>query len=155
MYARKTYVIVVLFTALVLACDIPFVTQEKKATFVEGTPGATTAANTKSTPSAIDATTEAADATPAPGETQTTRRAATSAPRGNPAIYVQSIRVDPTQPHSGPGPITFYIKFQSTYPNKQTYKWLVKIYRPGETKSFGETAAVTTDIAPGISEVAS
>lgn len=157
---RRMFPIVLFLAAFMLACDIPFVSQEKKATFVENTPSipgnaSNPAANANATPeaSATSDTTLDANATPGAPIASGTRRP--TATRAAPAIYVASLRVDPPQPRSGPGPITFYVRFQSTFTTKQPIKWLVKIFRPGENKSFGETAAVTLDISPGASEIAS
>lgn len=156
MNPRRIFPIVFFLAALILACDIPFISQEKKATFVESTPttsgsDSTQAANTNATPDP-NATVDA-NATPGGPTPSGTRRP--TATRTAPAVYVASLRVDPVQPRSGPGPVTFYVKFQSTFATKQPFRWLVKIYRPGENKSFGETAAINTDIPPGINEIAS
>jgi len=153
---RKIYLILFFFAALMLACDIPFVAQEKKATFVENTPAAP---GTSSNPTAdANATPDAnatADANTTPGAPTASGTRRPTTPRAAPVVYVASLRVDPAQPRSGPGPVTFQVKFQSTFTTKQPFRWLVKIYRPGENKSFGETAAINTDIPPGVSEIAS
>lgn len=147
--------IVFILTALVLACDLPFGAQQKIAQYVDTTP---TPPGTGTNPVADANSTPEANATPDPNLTpgtpnvSVTRRP--SPPRAA-AVYVTSLRVDPPQPRSGPGPVTFFVRFQSTFTTKQSFKWLVKIYRPGESKSFGETAAVTTDIPPGVIEIAS
>jgi hypothetical protein len=154
MKSPKVCLVLCSLAALLLACDLPFLSQEKTATFVETT---SATPNADSNPSNANATPEAdstidANATANPSAVGTRRPAA---PRTAPAVYVSSIRIDPPQPRSGPNPVTFYVRFQSTFPNKQTYKWLVKIFRPGDNKSFGETAAMNTDIPPGASEIAS
>ncbi len=150
--------------ALTLACDLPFLAQQKQATFVQGTlqPGTpssdlTPAPGTASDANATPPSGATADANVTPGapSSQPTRRAPTATPRIAPGIYAASIRVDPANPRSGPSPVVFYVRFQNTYNEKKPYRWLVKIYRPGETKSFGETASISSDIPVGASEIAS
>jgi len=146
------------FALLMLACDLPFIAREKTATYVEATSTDVAALSTPAPSATEDATQEAnatldANATPGTPGTAATRRPA--ATRGPAAVFVVSLRTDPVQPRSGPAPVTFYVRFQSTFTTNQPYRWLVKIYRAGETKSFGETAAITTDIPPGISEIPS
>ncbi len=156
MTRSKILPLVFFLAALIVACDIPFISQEKKATFVEGTPSSPSvtsnpAADANATPDAnatIDANATLGTAAPS-----ATRRP--TAPRAAQAVFAASLRVDPPQPRSGPGPVTFHVRFQSTFTTKQSIRWLVKIFRPSENKSFGETAAINSDISPGASEISS
>lgn len=162
MNQTKILAFALMVAALTLACDLPFGLQQKIGQYVGPTPtqsgsgvsplaDASPTSDTNATPD-TNATADANTTPGTPNASSTRRPAPTRVP---PAVYVSSLRVDPPQPRSGPGPVTFFIRFQSTFTTKQTVKWLVKIYRPGETKSFGETAALTTDIPPGSSEIAS
>ena len=152
MIRQKVFPLVFFLAALALACDLPFVAQEKRATYVEGAPGLPGAPLGNANATAQATLPADANVTPGASTAVATRRATTSRAA---AVYVASLRVAPVQPRSGPDPVTFYVRFQITYPSKHSVKWLVKIFRPGETKSFGETSALTTDIPPGTNEIPS
>lgn len=80
--------------------------------------------------------------------------AGTATPAGPPGVYAASIRVEGTRGDTvNP---TFIVTFQNTTGGSRTYKWFVKIFRlDNRDRSFGETAAVTTDIPAGESEARS
>lgn len=85
-----------------------------------------------------------------------TRSPATGAVTAPPGVYVTKIRLDPPAPKSGPDYVTFYATFQNTTGKMQQYKWLVKIYTADDSShSFGETAALVSNIPPGTTELAS
>ncbi len=84
--------------------------------------------------------------TPEPTATRTltprptpTRPRLTLTPTIPPGIYVTAIQVEPTTPKSNQEPV-FHVTFLNTTSRVQKYRWFVKIYKPEETSSFGETA---------------
>jgi hypothetical protein len=73
-----------------------------------------------------------------------------------PGVYATKIRLDPPEPKSGPGYVRFYVTFDNTTSKPLQYKWLVKLYTMDDSRhSFGETAALVSNIQPGTSEIAS
>ncbi len=65
-----------------------------------------------------------------------------------PGLFVAGVEVDPPQPKDRQSP-TFKVTFLNTLGQTVQYRWFVKIFRPEEKQSFGETAKVNSDIPPG------
>jgi|GEM_PF-722952 len=90
-------------------------------------------------------------ATRRPNTPTPTRAAASPTSSAPPGIYAVSIRLDPTNPR-GNTQVTFYVTFLNTTKETKHYRWFVKIYRPDERNSFGETAKSDIDVPVGTSE---
>ncbi len=65
-----------------------------------------------------------------------------------PGLFVAGVQVDPPEPKDRQAP-TFKVTFLNTLGQTVQYRWFVKIFRPEEKQSFGETAKVNSDIPPG------
>jgi hypothetical protein len=76
----------------------------------------------------------------------------TPTPQIPPGIYVTGIRIEPPIPN--PGEDTFFnVTFLNTGAGTATYRWLVYVFKPDNTKnSFGETSKVLTSIPVGSGE---
>lgn len=68
-----------------------------------------------------------------------------------PDVYVTALQVQPPKPVRGQ-PVSFVATFLNTTGAPRSYDWLVLIFRPGESKSMGESAHQAIDIPPGRSE---
>ncbi len=100
------------------------------------------------TPGAISAQPTATRRPNTPTPTRPAASPTTSAP---PGVYAVSMRVDPANPKTNT-PVTFYVTFLNTTKETKHFRLFVKIYRPDELKSFGETAKVDIDVQVGTSE---
>lgn len=69
-------------------------------------------------------------------------------------MYAVSIRLDPTNPKIN-NFVTFYVTFLNNTGEAKKFRWFVKIYRPDERNSFGETAKKDDDFPVGRIELAS
>lgn len=65
-----------------------------------------------------------------------------------PDVYVTALEVQPSSPKRGQG-VTFVATFLNTTGGPRAYDWLVLIFRPGQTKSMGESAHVKITVDPG------
>ncbi len=83
-----------------------------------------------------------------------TRPAATNTPVGPPGMYAVSIRLDPANPKVN-NFVTFYVTFLNNTGETKKFRWFVKIFRPDERNSFGETAKKDDEFLVGRRELAS
>jgi len=73
-----------------------------------------------------------------------------------PGVYATGIRLVPTKPASGGDPVAFYVTFVNTTGKPVTFKWRIKIWSPDDARNaFGDTTILTSEIQPGITELAS
>ncbi len=93
------------------------------------------------------------EATPTPTRRPPTRVPPTSTPAAPPGIYAIAIRLDPPAPKINQF-VTFYVTFLNTAGESKKYRWFVKVYKPDERNSFGETAKSDSDIPVGRIELA-
>jgi Big-like domain-containing protein len=124
---------------------------QASATLPPASPGAATPTGTVAGPTE---TISVARPTSTRAPATATRAAATNTPSGPPGVYAVSIRVDP------PGPkvnsfVTFYVTFSNTTGDTKRFRWYVKIFRPDERNSFGETAKKDDDFPVGRVELQS
>lgn len=116
----------------------------------------------------VDATVEPTDAvpeeTPTPEATETPVEqatptnsvpptvAATATPEAPPGVYAVSMQYAPIDPNAKPTQLMFTVNFlNTTGTDANLARWLVLIYRQGETKSFGDTRGEGRVIANGAS----
>lgn len=92
-------------------------------------------------------------ATRRPNTPTSTRPAASPTVSAPPGVYAVSARLDPTNPRANTQ-VTFYTTFLNTTGVTKHYRWFVKIFRPDERNSFGETAKADIDVPAGTSEFA-
>ncbi len=71
-----------------------------------------------------------------------------------PGLFVGGIKIDPTEPKDRQAP-TFKVTFLNTLGLTVQSRWFVKIFRPEQRQSFGETAKVNSDIPSGTTELVS
>src|SRR5574341_75637 len=90
---------------------------------------------------------------PTPTRRPPTRVPPTATPAVPPGIYAMAIRLDPAAPRINQF-VTFYVTFLNTASESKKYRWFVKIYKPDERNSFGETAKSDNDIPVGRIELA-
>jgi hypothetical protein len=103
---------------------------------------------------------ETASPTPLSQVLATPVRAGTGTPTAltsfAPGIYVTAIRQIPIKPVSGGDFVTFYVSFANTTGKPVTFKWRVRIWTLDDSvHSFGDTTVLTTEIQPGVTELAS
>lgn len=94
------------------------------------------------------------EASPTPTRRPPTRVPPTPTSAAPPGVYALAIRLDPPAPKLNQF-VTFYVTFLNTAGEAKKYRWFVKIYKPEERNSFGETAKLDHDIAIGRTELAS
>lgn len=68
-----------------------------------------------------------------------------------PDVYVTALEVQPSSPLRGQQ-VSFSATFLNTTGGARSYDWLVLIFRPGQSKSFGESAHQAIDVPPGRSQ---
>jgi hypothetical protein len=91
-------------------------------------------------------------ATLRPSNTPT--RARTATPAAPPGVYAQGIRNAPIDPNERPLRIIFTVKFLNTTGADVNYsRWLVAIFRPGESKSLGDVKGSILTVPAGVSEL--
>lgn len=124
-------------------------------------PAATAAPTEMPTPLATSAPTGAP--TLAPTETHAARPSPTAAaavpttantavPQAPPGVYATNIRYAPIDPNAKPTQLVFTVDFLNTTGAAAGFKrWMVLIYRQGETKSFGDTRGVNKSFPSGAS----
>ncbi len=93
-------------------------------------------------------------ATRRPTTPTATRPAASPTIAAPPGIYAVSIRLDPASPKVNQF-VTFYVTFLNNVGETKRFRWFVKIYRPDERNSFGETAKKDDDFPVGRIELQS
>lgn len=111
-----------------------------------GNPAPTTPTRPPATPTRVPATLR-------PSNTPT--RAKTATPAIAPGVYAQGIRNAPIDPNERPLRIVFTVKFLNTTGADVNYsRWLVAIFRPGESKSLGDVKGAVLSVPAGESELA-
>jgi hypothetical protein len=105
------------------------------------------AAGSSETPSVVRPTSTRAPATAA-------RPVATNTSVAPPGMYGVSIRLSPTTPKVNEF-VTFYVTFLNNTGETKRFRWFVKIFRPDERNSFGETAKKDDDFPVGRIELQS
>ncbi len=104
-----------------------------------------------------------ASETPAATATATvtaTKPAVSSRPRATPtplippSVYVTAVKIDPMPARSNESP-QFTVTFLNTTGQIKPYRWFVKVYKPDQPKSFGETAKTDNDIPPKTAQLQS
>lgn len=101
----------------------------------------------------VSASSSQPTATRRPNTPTPTRAAASPTSSAPPGVYAVGMRLDPGNPRGG-NQVTFFVSFLNTTKETKHYRWFVKIYRPDERNSFGETAKSDIDIPAGTAEFA-
>jgi hypothetical protein len=70
-----------------------------------------------------------------------------------PGLFVAGVQLDPPEPKDRQTP-TFKVTFLNTLGQTVQYRWFIKIFRPEQKQSFGETAKLNSDIPPGTTVLA-
>jgi hypothetical protein len=83
-----------------------------------------------------------------------TPRPPTLTPTPAPGVFAIDLRIEPDPP-TRTAQLNFFATIVNTTGEQKTYKWVVFVYRPGETRSIGQTTGATNTFAPAIRDVQS